>query len=220
MARIQVRKQEEEKWNHKLSLNKPNYCCLPFSTITKLCKIHFDEFHAMKKTYIQLVKNNLITSGDMMFNLYTFKPTHKMNTLLINQELEKFVNIEFMLIEGFKTHLLFINVLFNDNFKFLAGFDEKPMSVTIHTMTNLIYNHLSENKLPLYFNLKKPTESKFVKTFIKLCESEFCYNVIKSRLNHLIKHKCKTYFRLSNISSTEECGNDKCLITICPSDNN
>ena len=135
-----------------------------------------------------------------------------MNASLINKELEKFVNIEFMMIEGFKRHYLFITTLFNDDFKYLPGFDNKPSIVTIHTMANLIYNHLSENKLPLYFNLKKSTESKFVRTYLKLCKSEFCYNVIRSRLKHLIKHKCHTYPCIDKISSTEKCGKDICFI--------
>ena len=207
-----MNKKEEEKWNQKLTLNKPSYCCLPYNIITKLSMIDFEEFYAMRKNYNQLLKNNLIKSSEITFYFYTFKQTQKMSVVLINQELEKFVNIEFMMIEGFKKNYLFINVLLNDDFKFLPGFNDKPEIVTIHTMSNLIHNHLSENKLPLYFNLKKSTESKFVRTFLKLCKTRFCYNVIRNRTKHLIKHKCQHYLGLVKIKSTEQCGKDKCLI--------
>lgn len=200
---FQINRREQEKWDNKLAINNnQKYCCLPQNVINKLTMMGFEEFFSMKKNYVTLVKNNLIKSSDTTFYFYSFKSSSRMNTSLINQELEKFVNIQFMMVEGYKKSLLFISCLLNDDFKFIAGFDDKATTVSVHTMSNLILNHLSDNKLPLYFNLKKPTKSKFVKVFLKLSKTEFTYNVIKSRLKFLIKHRCQTYlFTNSSLSN-------------------
>ena len=93
-----------------------------------------------------------------------------------------------MLIEGYNNNLLFSSINFDENFKYHPILN-KPNLVTIHTMANLSINHLTENKLPMYFNLNKNIESKFVKVFLKLAKTEFQYKVIKPRLKYLVKHK-------------------------------
>ena len=97
-----------------------------------------------------------------------------------------------MLIEGYNNNLLFSSVNFDVNFKYYPILN-KPNLVTIHTMSNLVLNHITDNKLPMYFNLNKNMESKFVKVFLKLTKTEFQYKIITPRLKYLVKHEntCK-----------------------------
>ena len=45
----------------------------------------------------------------------------------------------------------------------------------------------------MYMSLKASTETKLIRTFLKLCKVDFQYNTIKGRISNVIKHNsnCK-----------------------------
>lgn len=98
-------------------------------------------------------------------------------------------DIQYIICEGYKTHLIFTNAaLDSEKFKYYTLINGIGNLVSVHTSAILTLNHLSVNKLPIYLHFDVKEESKFVRTFLKFCYTEFQYNTIKPRLSNIIKY--------------------------------
>ena len=167
-------------------------CCLGNNVITTLVNLNFEEFLSNNVHYLKMIKNYMVPGSKELLFMYTIKNKYNdVTARKIFEELQK-IKIQFLVVEGYKKHFLYTSTILNWDFKYIVLTSQSSL-VTISTMANLTLNHVNENKLPIYFNLSKNIESKFVREYLKLAKTEFQYSLLKNRLIFLVNHEktCK-----------------------------
>ena len=146
------------------------------------------EFINQKQEYCNILKNISAKPEQSRMYFYSMDSSIHVKTNSVLSQIQNLKKIQYVISEGYKNSLIFCDYLLTlENFIYFPLLSQ-PQLVSLHTVANLSMNHLSKNRLPLYMSLNQTSESKFVRTFLKLTDYELHYNSIKHRIPATIKH--------------------------------
>ena len=156
----------------QLTNNGKSFCCDNEKTLYIFNSVSFSSFNINRWMYMKTLEK--FTNSTKTFN-YAVLYVHEVDGGFSKHEIEITLSeidfIKFILILGWKKHLLLLPNPLNDSFKYFVLTDGSK-EITLHTAAILMLNHMRQNRMPMLYNFSKEYFNKFFENLFQILQ--FC----------------------------------------------